>query len=423
MSHDEIVWLDAQGVAHPLGDEATRRLQARRQGAFRVMPAPAHVVFMRYVGVDGARDADDGAIVRLAGEVTAPGALCDIIALVAQAGWKGELLVADSETSRSVFFESGNVVGVRTTAVAERIGDIMVRFGVLTSTQRDSVSAAVAPPRRFGETAVELGFVSSEKLFEMMGKQAEEVVFATLTVSDGMYYFLDRYDVARIALRHDVSAARLLMDGIRRLDEAKYFREKIPSGDYVPVRITDKSDPPEGLANVLFECDGRKSVAEIAQFCGLSEGDATKAVFQLLQAGLVFVHPPIPTTPEAMASVFNEAIGTIFDHLEQAEARGLLRAHLAAFATSIGIYEGLFKGAGPDDRGQLDVARIAENVAAGGGDDPTSTVALWLYEYIAFALFDAGSRLAPGTEKDLSAAVRDKLALLAPPAAPSSRRL
>jgi hypothetical protein len=207
------------------------------------------------------------------------------------------------------------------------------------------------------------------------------------------------------------------------MDEAKYFRERIPSGDYVPVRITEKCDPPPGLAGVLFECDGRKSVIEIARFCGLSEVDATKAVFQLLQAGLVFVHAPVPTTPQAMADVFNDAIGAVFEHLERGGKPDLLREHLASFASSIGIFDVLFKGAGPDDRGRVDAARIAENAAALGGDDPTSMLSLWLYEYLAFALFDAGSQLAQDAEKDLSAAVRDKLALLAPPAAPSSRRL
>jgi hypothetical protein len=421
MARDEIVSLDAEGVARPVGEVANRRWRAR-QGAFRIMPAPAHVVFMRYVGEDGARDAEDGAIVRLAGEVTAPGTLCDVIALVAQAGWKGELLVADTDTSRSIFFESGNVVGARTSAPAERIGEIMVRFGALTREQVDSVTEAIAPPRRFGETAVEMGFLTSERLFDLMGKQAEEIVFATLTVADGMFYFLDRYDVGRIALRHDVSAARLLMDGVRRLDEAKYFRERIPSGDHVPMRINEKTDPPEGLASVLFECDGKKSVLQIARACGIAEFDATKALFQLVQAGLVHIHPPLPETADAMALVFNDAIGAIFDLLEREGNPRLLREHLSSFAASIGIYDVLFKGAGPSARGQLDPSGIAQNLPALGAEDPLGMLSLWLYEYLAFALFDAGSQLPQESERGLSNAVRDKLALLAPPSPPSSRR-
>src|SRR6187402_1931692 len=104
----ELVRIDSRGEAHPIGAIASQRLRARA-GAYRMLPSPAHVVFMRFTGEDGRRDADDGAVVRLAGEVTAPGTLCDILALVAQTGWRGELVVLDGEDTRSVFFEQGNV--------------------------------------------------------------------------------------------------------------------------------------------------------------------------------------------------------------------------------------------------------------------------------------------------------------------------
>jgi hypothetical protein len=53
-----------------------------REGAYRMLPSPRHLVFMRYTGADGRRDLEDGAIVRLAGEITAPGAMCDVLAIL-----------------------------------------------------------------------------------------------------------------------------------------------------------------------------------------------------------------------------------------------------------------------------------------------------------------------------------------------------
>src|SRR6187431_357624 len=105
-ARDELVRIDARGEAHPIGAVASQRMRARA-GAYRMLPAPDHVVFMRYTGEDGRRDAEDGAIVRLAGEVTAPGTLCDVLALVGQAGWRGELVVLDGDDVRSVFLEQG----------------------------------------------------------------------------------------------------------------------------------------------------------------------------------------------------------------------------------------------------------------------------------------------------------------------------
>src|SRR5882672_2877724 len=142
MSRDELVRIDDTGAMHPAGKVASQRMRARK-GAFRLMPGPDHVVFMRYVGEDGERDEDDGAVVKLAGEVTAPGALCDIVALVGQAGWKGELAVLSGETSRSLFFEAGNILGAQTNVVAERIGTLLYRLGVLSTSEVEQVERAL----------------------------------------------------------------------------------------------------------------------------------------------------------------------------------------------------------------------------------------------------------------------------------------
>ena len=89
---DELARISDKGEIHPIGVAASRRLRAR-EGTFRVMPAPEHVVFMRYTGEDGRRDEEDGAVVRLAGEIIAPAALCDIVAMVGHSRWAGELVV------------------------------------------------------------------------------------------------------------------------------------------------------------------------------------------------------------------------------------------------------------------------------------------------------------------------------------------
>src|SRR5688572_23151646 len=98
----ELVRIDSRGEAHPIGVVASQRMRARA-GAYRLLPAPGHVVFMRFTGEDGRRDAEDGAVVRLAGEVTAPGMVCDVLALLGQTGWRGELVVLEGDSVRSIF--------------------------------------------------------------------------------------------------------------------------------------------------------------------------------------------------------------------------------------------------------------------------------------------------------------------------------
>jgi hypothetical protein len=411
----ELVRIDARGEAHPIGAIASQRLRARA-GAYRVLPAPEHVVFMRYTGEDGRRDADDGAVVRLAGEVTAPGALCDVLALLGQTGWRGELVVADGEDVRSVFFDQGNVVGALTNVEEERLGSVLYRYGVIDADGLERVMALVQGGKRFGEAAIELGVLKQDQIYAHIAKQVDEIVFATLTVGDGTFFFLDNFDEGRLVSCHTVSANALLMDGVTRMDEMRYFRLKIPSAEHVPVRNEGRTAPDAEFMQAFDAIDGRSSVAEIGRRCGLGEFEVTKQVYGLVQSGHVSVHPPRAAGgPTALVAAANGALTAIYRAAESGGRADEVRSGLSSFAVGAGVYDILFRNAGPDATGALDADAVAQNSAVvAGGADPDNMLKQMLHEYVAFALFSAGAALGSSVEAELARQVGPALASLKP---------
>lgn len=71
------------------------------------------------------------------------------------------------------FFDQGNIVGAETSVEAERIGMILWRHGVLDVDQHARVMEQVRQGARFGQTAVDLGFLSRETLFVYIAKQSK----------------------------------------------------------------------------------------------------------------------------------------------------------------------------------------------------------------------------------------------------------
>ncbi len=396
---DELVRIDSSGVAHPIGTAASQWMR-QRSGAYRLLPAPKHVVFMRYTGEDGLRDASDGAVVRVAGEITTPGAVCDVVALIGQAGWRGELVVSEAEVSRSIFFDQGNVVGVQTNADEERLGMVLYRFGALTKAQLEEIVEKMEWGMRFGEAAAEVGALTHEKLYEYIGKQVEEVFCATLTIGDGAFFFLDDYDDERLVSRHTVSTNSLLMDGVTRMDEVRYFRQKVPGLEYVPVRNEGKPAPGEEYLATWEVIDGKATVEEIGRRTGKGEFAITKDLYSLVQSKHVSIHPPrISGGPTGLVSIANGALRVIHANVDKAEKGEALRQSLASFAVGAGVYDILFRGAGPDEQGVLDPKAVAENsVIVASGADPENVLKQMLHEYVSFALFSAGTAL--GSEKD-----------------------
>lgn len=411
----ELIRIDDKGEAHPIGAVAGQRMRAR-EGAFRVMPAPAHVVFMRYTGEDGRRDAEDGAVVKLAGEITAPASMCDIFAIVTQAGWRGELVVLDGESTRSVFFDASNIVGAQTTVDEERIGMVMYRYGALNAEQHEAALEKMSEGMRFGEACVALGVIPQEKVYQYIARQMEEIAFSIFEISDGTFYFLDGFDDSRLVSQHTISANILLMDGVTRLDEIKYFRDKIPTAEHVPVRTEGRGDPPEECKKVYAAVDGQLSVEDIGRFTGTGEFETTKALYTMVQSKHVQIRPPrISGGPSAVVSTANSALRVIHQQADAAGKGTVVRSGLDQFAVGAGVYDILFRSAGPDEMGALDPDRVAENAAiVAGGADPEEFLKQSLHEYVSFALFSAGSALGEETEVSMTREVKPYLDLITP---------
>ena len=111
----------------------------------------------------------------------------------------------------------------------------------------------------------------------------------------------------------------------------------------------------------------------------------------------------------------NDALRKVFDAVDACGKGAQVREDLASFAVGAGVYDILFRGAGPNARGELDADRVAANsLIIAGGADPINLLKQILHEYVGFALFCAGNSLASNGEERLMKDVTNVLAQLRP---------
>ena len=404
MSGDQLR-VDVTGTVHPLGKEASQSLRARA-GEWRLLPSTKDTLLLRH-----GETADGLAILKLAGELRTPGALCDIVALIAQSQWRGELAVMGEDSARSLYFDHGHVLGASTNVKEERLGETLYRFGVVSREQLEEIlKVTEGGSRRLGEVAIELGYVSAEALYPMMARQVEEVFYGAIGVEEGgTFFFYDRFDEKILARHQNLNAGGLLMEAARRMDEMRFFQEKVPNEHFIPVKLTSAKKPPDEIARVWNECDGARSVEEIGRHLGLLEFEVTKAVFQLVNGGLVAVVAPRPRGAEAIVEAFNPALAALHHECDRVSKGAELRDGLGRFATGGGVYDALFMGAGPQPDGTLRPARVAKNLGALAGDDPDAWLMQLLQDYVGFGLFQAESLLPRGVLDTLSVQLAEML--------------
>ncbi len=414
---DDLAEVGSDGTVRPQGDRAALRLQSRR-GSFEVLPSPPHLVVMRATGAGPL--ANERPCV-LSGELRSAGALCDVISFVGHAGWRGEFLVHEADSTRSIFFDQGDVVGAQSTVVRERLGEVLYGHGVLTREQLTKCSDATATGAlRFGEAAVKFGFVARERLFDLMAHQTEEIFYGMMLVSSAMFYFLEGYDESKLSVRQKLSVTALMRDGIQRMHETRYFRARVPSVEHIPARVTGWTGPEADPLGVYAAIDGERSVMDICRVVSLGEFEVTRAIFQFAQAGRVLIKPRrLPVTD--VVSVYNDAIALILRELDAMDEGDVVRAQLATFVAEKDT-AAFLRDAGPVDDGTYDADRVAQNVALASGATAAihEQLASCLHQCASYALFLARPHLRrmeearTGKRARISQRITEMLAPIAP---------
>jgi tetratricopeptide (TPR) repeat protein len=221
--------------------------------------------------------------------------LADVCQLLALGQKTGGLSVTDRSRFGQIYFDRGRITYAHVVNRRDRIGDLMVRDGVLTADQLARVLERQTrePDRRIGELLVEEGALSRDVLARYVRIQIEEAVYHLFTWSRGSFFFEPDEQPQATDILASINPENLLLEAARRIDEWSLIEKKIPSLDLIfqvdALRLRDAdvelTAEQEQLAALL---DGTRTVQELADEAAISEFDAGKAVYGLVQAG--FAH-------------------------------------------------------------------------------------------------------------------------------------
>ena len=358
------------------------------------------------------RSSDGEGRVQMAGEILTRMSVMEMINVIATSNWIGELHIQATDVRRILVFDKGALKGANSSASDDRLGEVLYRAGVLSRDQIEELALEMGT-KRFGELAVEKGYVDAQGLFEQLQRQAREIFFAALLMGEGTYAFIVGREEPDTGATVHLSVQSMLMEGVQRIDEMALFQDKIPSLEMCPERLPD-APPPKKLEGdaltVLPLCDGDRSIIEISRETGLGEFLTTKAIYQLLQAKQIALHVSRQIDVEqvrALVGRFNEVMQDIFVAVATYGGLAQTRATLDAWIQGSGY--GPFFGSGVDDMGTIDADFVADALEHAETEHPIEALHQALHELAAFALFSATTALPRDQELTLARDVNARL--------------
>jgi hypothetical protein len=289
---------------------------------------------------------------------------------------------------------------------------VLYRNGLLSKAQLEALVREVDPERRLGQLVLEKGFLSQDILFQQLQKQVEQIFFASLLAREGTYAFLSEDSGEAPVHTVHLPIAGLLMEGVQRIDEMALFRERIPHDDLVPEvqPRTAASDVDENAKTVLAHADGERTVEIISRETGLGTFHTVKALYGLLQQGLVILRARRSLDAGAVRRLvtdFNLVLRDIFMAVATYGGVDQTRSTLEAWISGSG-YGPIF-GERVEEDGALDAEVVASAMLNIQVENPMEGLLQALHELSAFALFAATTTLPRDQELALSRDVSQRL--------------
>ena len=409
---DGTIVIDADGRVR-LDVAAARRL-AKTHGRYQFVPSPPGLLLLRR---STPADAGEESHVSLCGEIDARAGVVEIVNLINHQAWDGMLEIMVGDVHKSLVFSKGNIRAANSNVWEDQIGNILYRFGVISQEALNwARHQSGGDEQRLGLLLVEQGLLTAHELYLHVRKQIEEILFSIVALREGEFYFYRSPEAVQVG-PVNLNTQRLLFEGVRRIDEMGYFREKLPSQGVV----LERADPPPPLKleemdeRVLELVDGTRDLAEIARLSRLGEFDATKLVFNLMQTGFVRVaperemHEHVAATEVishdrlgALVDLFNPYFARVF-HAAAGKGRdAALRRDLESFFRGSTGLAGLFRGVKVSPRGMFAKEKLVENLEALKVPKKAEFLYQVLIEILEFLLFSAMETLDPKGEQELN---------------------
>src|SRR5688572_605598 len=132
--------------------------------------------------------------VALCGEIDTPGALTNVLNFIHLSQWDGSLTVLSGKARKILYYGRGQLLSAVSNVPEERLGALLVRFGMVTQEKLMECVRQVTAQRRLGTVLIEHGVMTAHDLYEGVRRQCEEIFFSSLLLRRGLFYFIKGSD-------------------------------------------------------------------------------------------------------------------------------------------------------------------------------------------------------------------------------------
>ena len=318
----------------------------------------------------------------------------------------GLLQYMHRDHSKWIYLHRGEVVFAASNQRVDRLGECLLRAGVLTLEQLREAERRFTPPARFGKVLVEHGFLTPRELWNGVKYQVEEIVRSLFAMPAGTIWFWEGELQPDNVVRLSLETRRLVAEGIQRSEELRKFLSVLDDPCVRLARTRAFDGPLAGMERAIVETiEGERPFAGLCEKLALDREAAARSIQLLRLVGAVKLVRLSSTPPGAAGDARDAAeldelraqsvaggklIGELYTRVMRGRSQRLDRraARPRARRRDRAFPGAAHRHAHRGPAAALDPEVIADRAPASCPDDRAATLSAALGELVAYLEFE-----------------------------------
>lgn len=149
-------------------------------------------------------------------------ALPKALALSFQRKESGALIVQAGEIRKNIYFDGGSVIFATSNDRNDRLGEMLIRRGVISVQDFLKASSQVVPGKRFGTILIEMSLLTPEQLVWAVKEQVKEIIFSLFGELFVSYRFEAGAQAGNEVITLNINTPELIRQGILSMDRISW---------------------------------------------------------------------------------------------------------------------------------------------------------------------------------------------------------
>ena len=206
----------------------------------------------------------------------------------------GQLHLVKGRERQSLRFRRGHIVNATTNVVEERLGEMLVRRGMLSPADLERSTAIVLrEKKRLGLVLSELGLIDTSGLENAIALHVHEMLTKVFAWDEGSYSFEEEDDTPGAELTLKLTTGELILEAVQAVKDPDVVRYSLGDRDRLLRPSTDPLlrfqkltlAPADGF--VLSRVDGTTTAHEVVQMIPLPAEVVERSLLALLSTGAI----------------------------------------------------------------------------------------------------------------------------------------